>query len=347
MTAVQGFTTPHYGTEDAMEVSTEAEPTIDQDDDIDLNIDFAENLREDLTDQDMTEECEDAPLEDDNRVDGNFDGVDALMEEAAGGIAQSPSLSSPDEDIQDLGTAASRYGEDVIVDDLIDESEEGPQHAEGSHKTDFEAVAALLPQQLQGDTGSMKTLDFHPELNAEFQANSRDRKTDQHHVSPFVNAEFQKTSFDHLNEQDVEQVLSDGSEKLDGYTEVLQPLDLETSRPHPTEAFQATSPASPGEEEPDLQSNEYDRTNDDNLSHLHPINIEFQGSEMFLFPPVDKEDEGSPTYLLPDENMATNCVQDILSECRVVLEDNVEEEDELEIAVDELDLRISEVSVST
>lgn len=90
------------------------------------------------------------------------------------------------------------------------------------------------------------------------------------------------------------------------------------------------------------QAQEEDSPN--SLAHLHPIVLDYQGDEMFLFPPVDQTEEHAATFLLADEQLAYSTIENLLEACRCVLKENLSEQDELMINIDDLDLHISEVS---
>ncbi|KAL9593306.1 MAG: hypothetical protein Q9219_007610 [cf. Caloplaca sp. 3 TL-2023] len=78
--------------------------------------------------------------------------------------------------------------------------------------------------------------------------------------------------------------------------------------------------------------------------HIHPIVVLYEESEMFLFPPATDEQDNAQTYFLTDETLAVEPIQNLLKECRIILEGNIDEQEELEIYIDVLELRISEVS---
>ena len=90
----------------------------------------------------------------------------------------------------------------------------------------------------------------------------------------------------------------------------------------------------------DLQTRE-DISN--STAHLHPIVLDYQGDEMFLFPPVDQDGEHAATFLLADEQFAYGTVEKLLDACRYVLKGSLSEQDELMIDIHDLDLQISEV----
>ena len=78
-------------------------------------------------------------------------------------------------------------------------------------------------------------------------------------------------------------------------------------------------------------------------THLHPVVVVYQESEMFLFPPP-QDNEQSQTYFLQDESVANESMSELLQECRNLLGRSISENDELEIEIPLLNLRLGEVS---
>ena len=78
-------------------------------------------------------------------------------------------------------------------------------------------------------------------------------------------------------------------------------------------------------------------------TYLHPAIVVYQDSEMFLFPPQQDNDQ-SQTYFLPDESLANESMSELLQECRNLLGGSISENDELEIEIPLLNLRLGEVS---
>ncbi|KAK7545987.1 hypothetical protein IWX49DRAFT_564866 [Phyllosticta citricarpa] len=77
---------------------------------------------------------------------------------------------------------------------------------------------------------------------------------------------------------------------------------------------------------------------------LHPVVVVYNEDEISLFPPNDGDTSGS-YYFLQDEELAHGSIRALLEACRQVLGDTVQQEDELEIDVAELGLRVSEESL--
>ncbi|KAI9753554.1 MAG: 3',5'-cyclic-nucleotide phosphodiesterase pde1 [Chaenotheca gracillima] len=71
-----------------------------------------------------------------------------------------------------------------------------------------------------------------------------------------------------------------------------------------------------------------------------PIIITYDGSEMSLFPLLGDESAGS--FLLQDANLAVGSIDELFKEMRQVLEGTLPENEDLELAVEDLELSLSE-----
>ena len=78
--------------------------------------------------------------------------------------------------------------------------------------------------------------------------------------------------------------------------------------------------------------------------HVHPVIVDYQEDEIWLFPPHEEEQHDSQTYFLQDENIALDSIKSLLDECRKVLEGSIGEQEDLEFVIEDLGLRIGEVS---
>ncbi|KAL8718731.1 MAG: hypothetical protein Q9225_004172 [Loekoesia sp. 1 TL-2023] len=79
--------------------------------------------------------------------------------------------------------------------------------------------------------------------------------------------------------------------------------------------------------------------------YLHAVVVTYEESEMFLFPPAAEEQDDNQTYFLTNEALAAEPIQNLLKACRNVLEGNISEQEELEINIDALGVRICESTV--
>lgn len=80
---------------------------------------------------------------------------------------------------------------------------------------------------------------------------------------------------------------------------------------------------------------------------VHPVVVVYQNNEISLFPPLEQNQESSQTFFVHDEKLAGQSISELLEACRVVLDESIAEEEELEIRVEVLGLYINEVSYST
>lgn len=77
------------------------------------------------------------------------------------------------------------------------------------------------------------------------------------------------------------------------------------------------------------------------LSRVLAVTLIYQDTEMSLFPPAEGD---QTTYFLGDEGLVSQNIENLFSACRNVLAGSIEEEEKLEFSIDDLGLRISEVS---
>jgi hypothetical protein len=76
-------------------------------------------------------------------------------------------------------------------------------------------------------------------------------------------------------------------------------------------------------------------------SELHPVKVLHEGSEVFLFPPMDED--SSATFFLHDDSLSQQGLNVLLEACREVLGSSINDEEELEIEFHDLGLHTSEV----
>lgn len=86
---------------------------------------------------------------------------------------------------------------------------------------------------------------------------------------------------------------------------------------------------------------------EDPPNRLHPVVLDYQGEEMFLFPPVDQIGEHAATFLLEDEQLAYSTIGNVLEACRGVVKESLREQEELVINIHDLDLHISESTIES
>ncbi|KAI4259039.1 MAG: hypothetical protein LQ352_000936 [Teloschistes flavicans] len=79
--------------------------------------------------------------------------------------------------------------------------------------------------------------------------------------------------------------------------------------------------------------------------YIHQVVVVYEGSEMFLFPPVEHEQDLSQTYFLSDEALAVGPLYNLFRECRNVLGESISDKVELQITIEVLGLTICESTV--
>ncbi|GAD95721.1 conserved glutamic acid-rich protein [Paecilomyces variotii No. 5] len=81
------------------------------------------------------------------------------------------------------------------------------------------------------------------------------------------------------------------------------------------------------------------------VSHLHPVKVLYQDSEISLFRP--REGDSSETFFLEDESLAYECLGKLLSSCRNVLGEHIVEGEVLVVDIESLNLQLNEDSYHT
>ncbi|KAL8693431.1 MAG: hypothetical protein Q9218_001741 [Villophora microphyllina] len=79
--------------------------------------------------------------------------------------------------------------------------------------------------------------------------------------------------------------------------------------------------------------------------YIHPMTVVYEGSEMFLFPPPEQEQDLDQTYFLSDEALAKGSLHDLFRECRNTLGGSISDLEELQITIELLELSICESTV--
>lgn len=78
-------------------------------------------------------------------------------------------------------------------------------------------------------------------------------------------------------------------------------------------------------------------------SQVHPVTVNCQGREMYLFPPTEEQTQHDE-YLLSDEGLAAEGLQSLFKGFRDFLGESISDAEDLEITFDNLDLSVCEVS---
>ncbi|KAK8190094.1 uncharacterized protein BKA78DRAFT_353558 [Phyllosticta capitalensis] len=124
-----------------------------------------------------------------------------------------------------------------------------------------------------------------------------------------------------------------------------QPAD---SKPEPEPSSETNQAENPAEDVDNVVTSSHEKQDVENqpmsTQPLHPVVVVYNDDEISLFPPSDGDTSGS-YYFLQDEDLAHGSIRSLLEACRQVLGETVQHEDELEIDVAELGLRVTEESL--
>lgn len=334
-----------------MELTSDVDQRVGAGDDIDIDLDLTgdnlsdgedEFMREDvnaLADSISVDRLESHVANDDEMVDDSY---------AQGQVNEGSSVR--DEDIEDAEYTGPELDEDTTVEPDLDHPIEKSEEL----FADYEGIMENQDQEQDYDEQELDNHEHH------------ERQTMPETESTAIERVFQNGQIGLVNPtHDVAEVAK--AETSDGYdVEVSKDATLnhagadqrsETSAAEGLIAPEAKIIELVGEEalpasldqEIMAQSNvEGSNTQEDDPlnspAHLHPVVLDYQGDEMFLFPPVDQSGDHTATFLLTDEQLAYSTIGDLLEACRSVLKGSLSEQDELMIKIDDLDLHISEVS---
>lgn len=334
-----------------MELTSDIDQRAGAGDDIDIDLDLTGDNPHDGEDEFMREEDGNV-LADTISVDGlesHGANDDEMADDsyAQGHINEESSVR--DEDIEDADSTGPEQDEDTIgepdLDHPIEESEE--------LFADYEEIIGNQNQD-QGNNEqayiNQEHLEHHTTLETEASVTQRvsanettGRATPTHDVAESATADTsagydpevsKETTFDHAAaDQSSEPSAAEGTiapeAKLELAGEELLPVSLDQGTVAPSNVTGSFT-------------QEHDPIN--SPAHLHPVVLDYQGEEMFLFPPVDQSGDHTATFLLTDDQLAYTTIGTLLEACRSVLNESLSEQDELMIKIDDLDLHISEVS---
>lgn len=334
-----------------MELTSDIDQRAGAGDDVDIDLDLTGDNPHDGEDEFMREEDVNV-LADTISVDGLESHVANDDEMADDSYAQghiNEGSSVRDEDIEDAEYTGPELGDDTIVepdlDHPIEESEElfaDYEEITGNHNQEqgYDEQEYINQERLEHQTTP------ETEASAVERVSSKEERrpvNPTHDVAEVATAETsagydvevnKEPTFDHAGtDQNAELSAAEGTTapeaKLELAGEDLLPASLDQEI-----VAQSNVAGSSTQEDDPLNS----------PAHLHPVVLDYQGDEMFLFPPVDQSGDHTATFLLTDEQFAYSTIGKLLEACRSVLKESLSEQDELMIRIDDLDLHISEVS---
>ena len=333
-----------------MELTSDMEQRVDGSDDIDIDFDLTEDKSPDGEDDPMGEE--DANIAVTDSVSSGGQNISAANDDemADGSYAQGPDddeVSVRDENIEDALYVAPDPDEDTIVGPDTDQPNE--QHEELLESYE-EMVGAQIHEQDHHEQGPIEqnhpsTSQTQPGLNAaELPTEEIERGS--------VSDDFAELATRETSEGPRSKIPRYFATDQGAVDHFAQPPDTEGILA-PEVKLEQTNAQVPsvslGEQVADhpstggTHSQEDDRL--DRPAHLHPIVVDYQGDEMFLFPPVNQSGEDAATFLLADEQLAYSPIGDLLEACRYVLKGSLSEQADLVINITDLDLHIREVNL--
>lgn len=332
-----------------MELTSDIDQRTGAGDEIDIDLDLTGDNPQDGEDEFMGEEDMTA-LADSTSVDGNeFHAAndDEMADDSYAQGQADEGSSVRDEDIEDAEYTGPEIDEDTIVEpdieNLNEQSDEllanyeqivGDQNPEPDYQKYNE------PEHLQHPA----TSETEPIVIERQLPNGQTGLVNPSHDIDEVATE------EVLDGYDVE-VSEEGKGALHGTDETSEPSDVVgfiAPEAKLEQGAEEVLPASIGQEivVPSNVEGSHIQEEDSpkSLAHLHPVVLDYQGEEMFLFPPVDQIGEHAATFLLADEQLAYSTIGNVLEACRGILKISLSEQDELVMNIDDLDLHISEVS---
>lgn len=314
--------------------------------DIDIDLDFTGDNQQDAEDEFMggedTNALADSTSADEQKAHAGNDDEMADDSYVQGLVDERSSVC--DEDIEDAECTRPELEEDNVVVPEIDYANEQSEELIASYGETIEDQNQEPDYQEQEHHEQLTTPEIvsgvvekaSPNGRTELTISSPDvtkvateRMSEGHHLVTSKEATVSSDMADHTPEPPNGEVLTTPDAKLEQVREetLRAPLDQDVvARLNVEEALTRGEGAV------------------DSPAHLHPIVLDYQGDEMFLFPPVDQGGEHPATFLLADEQLAYDNIGKLLKACRYVLKGSLSEQDELMITIHDLDIHISEVS---
>ena len=334
-----------------MELTPDNDQRAGAGDDIDIDLDLTGDNPSDGEDEFMREEDLNA-LADSISVDGlesHAANDDEMVDDSYAQGQVNEGSSVRDEDIEDAEYTGAEVGEDTIVepdlDHPIETSEElfadyegimenqaqeqdyDEQDFDNQEHDERQTTPKIESSAIEEDFPNGQTGLVNPTHDVAEVATAE--TSDGHDVEVSQDATFNHAGADQRSEPSAAEGLIAPEAKLELVGEEALPASLDQQI-----VAQSNVEGSNAQEDDPLNS----------PAHLHPVVLDYQGDEMFLFPPVDQSGDHTATFLLTDEQLAYSTIGNLLEACRSVLKGSLSEQDELMIKVVDLDLHISEVS---
>lgn len=236
---------------------------------------------------------------------------------------------------------AFRFGKDQDADQAQPQLYTGDEgstiHSHQNPESFTDQEAAYITSQVESQDQQQRKLDSGAhELHTNVDNDKQQQPHDQGLVNADISAQVPLQNTIPPTSDTKEQVgfeikntdsIARGGEALtsDDHSDLGEKLQTGTPNGHPTDE---TKPV--GQDEASSEA----------ITHVHPVIVLYQGTEVSLFRPTDEDRD----FLLEDERLADASLANLLVATRPVLGEDVSEQ-ELVVNVDDLDLRIYEVSI--
>ena len=347
MISLKGFTLAHAWNEEAMDLSYDADSTSRQEDELEIDLDLTDGNLQDVRDEEMVENLADFPPSSSRQNHSNVpDDDDFAMDRPVPESERSTSDHSEIIEIvaaqypEDVNDQDQGEVEDVIVDDLLDETDD----AAGTPK-DVEGVGDI--------TGSSAPRDGIEEPNNEVLAPFELLHAEG--TSQVANGHILATNLltHDLDSDYPEDAIAAGLPRGDGRSfeatrlrspETTQAAGLDFQGSDGLTAFDSVPSAlqrSAKSSSPTIVSPP--KSSAQRAPCCIPIHVTYQETEMSLFPSFDPDQDQAQTYLLEDENLLHQQIKILMQACRSVLGDSITADDKLILSLSDLDLHITEV----
>ena len=317
-----------------MEFSIENGRQFGQSEDIDIDLDFTEDQNNYGADEDMTEDLDNKSDQLTTNTQDRLEGVDALMEDERSSIH--------DEEIQDAEITLAPADEDTIVDDLIDDIKNDAQdQLVGSREV--ASSSSEQDQKNSNQSDSQNVVAPHARTEEQTQRMSQ-RPNSLKEFDPAIAAQDIEDSLEVAYEADsgvANEPAIEGAEQGSTSQPSLVGNETQYIEKSPVSVLDTFT------QKPMHESiSSHEENTHQSFDNPHPIFVIYQDNEMSLFPSSDQGHENTQTYLLEDEHLVNKRIQLLLGACRLVLEESISIDDDLEIAIGSLGLNVSEVSES-
>ena len=334
-----------------MELTSDMDQRAGAGDDIDIDLDLTGDIPQDGEDEFMGEEDMNA-LVDSISVDGQESHAandDEMADDsyAPGQVDEGSSVR--DEDIEDAEYAGPDLDDDTIVEPDIDHSDEQSERLfaineetvrDQNREQDYQEQEYNEQENHEQPTTSGTASDVNERAHPNGQMGLVNPSSDVAKVAT------RETSDVYDFEVNKEATVNHGAATQNPEQSGVEGLIAAETKLE--QVGEEVLPASLDQESvADLNiggSRNQERDSSNGPAHLHPVVLDYQGDEMFLFPPVDQIGDHAATFLLPDEQLAYSTIGSLFEACRGVLKGSLNEQDELVININDLNLHISEVS---